>query len=255
MTTPQELAQRWDAQQTAYVRHRAERFATIARVVARISADTASPRVLDLAGGFGSLGLAVVEQLPQARLVIADKDPVLLAIGNDLTRDRPEIEVVDVDLDDPAWHQHPVIAAEPFDAIVSSTALHWLLPEILTAVYWRLGELVRPGGIVLNGDNLAYDEHSEPTLHRITAEDDQAVQQAAFEAGTDTWDDWWKAAESVPAYAEAAELRGRRWGASLRTPPPKVTLGFHQEALRSAGFREVGTVWRHLDDHVVYAVR
>ncbi|TDD62728.1 class I SAM-dependent methyltransferase [Kribbella antibiotica] len=253
MTNPQELADRWDAQQTAYVRHRADRFATMARVVAHICKDTAQPRILDLAGGFGSLGLKIIEQLPQASLVIADKDPVLLAIGTDLTKDRPEVEVVDVDLNDPNWHE--AVGTEPFEAVVSSTALHWLRPENLTAVYWRLSELVRPGGIVLNGDNLYYDETTESTLHRIAADDDEAVQQAAFEAGVDTWDDWWKAAESFPAYAEAAELRSRRWGADLHTPPPKVTLGFHQETLRSAGFREVGTIWRYLDDHVVYAVR
>ncbi len=44
-------------------------------------------------------------------------------------------------------------------------------------------------------------------------------------------------------------------GANLHTPPPKVTAEFHLEALRTAGFRETGTVWRYLDDVVLCAVR
>ena len=44
------------------------------------------------------------------------------------------------------------------------------------------------------------------------------------------------------------------WGAELHEAPPKVTLGFHLESLRGAGFVETGTVWQYLDDHVVYGV-
>ncbi len=248
-----DLIARWDAQQTGYIRHRAERFATIARVVAAITAEQRAPRILDLAAGPGSLARAVLAEIPTATAVVADKDPVLLAIADDLPEDR--LQTAPVDLDDPAWAEHPLIAAGPFDAVVSSTALHWLRPDKLASVYWRLAELIRPGGIFLNGDNLYYDERTEPVLHALAKADDERFQAETFAGGVDTWDEWWKAAEAVPHYAEAVELRARTWGEELHVAPPKVTLGFHLETLRSAGFAETGTVWRYLDDHVLYGIR
>jgi SAM-dependent methyltransferase len=255
VTTARELERRWSAQQTAYVRHRAERFATIARVVAAVCADVPNPRVLDLAGGTGSLAEAVLAELPRAQVVIVDKDPVLTAIAEDQVPERPGSTVACLDLDDPAWVSDGRVAGKPYDAVVSSTALHWLQPGVLARVYWQLADLVRPGGIVLNGDHLLYDEITQPTLHGVAARDDERVQAAAFDAGVDTWDDWWAAVEAVPHYEEALARRAEAWGDSLHTPPPKVTAGFHLEALRSAGFRETGTVWRYLDDVVLCAVR
>lgn len=253
--TARELERRWAAQQTGYIRHRAERFATIARVVSRVCVDVHRPRVLDLAGGTGSLAAAVLTEIPSARIVVVDKDPVLTAIAADLVPDRPGATVACLDLDDPGWVTDERVAGEPFDAVVSSTALHWLQPGVLARVYWELADLVRPGGIVLNGDHLLYDEVTEPTLRGVAAWDDQRVQAATFGSGVDAWDTWWDAAEAVPHYADAVARRRLTWGDQPHTPTPKVSLGFHLEALRSAGFRETGTVWRYLDDIVLYAVR
>lgn len=252
-----DLLRRWDAQQTGYIRHRAERFATISRVVAGVvGGEGGSPRVLDLAGGPGSLAHAVRAQLPDARVVVADKDPALLQIAAETFAGDPHADIVSVDLADPAWVEHPAIAAAPFDAVISSTALHWLQPETLVSVYRSLAHLVRPGGIVLNGDHLSYDEAQEPTLRALAERDDVAVQAASFDAGTaDTWDAWWDAVAAVPRYRAALEERDRVWGEELHVAPPKVTLDFHLATLRSAGFRETGTVWRYLDDIVLYAVR
>jgi SAM-dependent methyltransferase len=250
------LAARWDAQQTGYIRHRAERFATIARVVRHVAAGVAEPRILDLAGGTGSLALEILAAIPGATAVVADKDPALLAIAADLALGEPRLEIAEVDLAHDGWADHPLIARGGFDAVVSSTALHWLQPAALVDAYRRLPALVRPGGIVLNGDHLAYDAHQEGTLARISLADDREVQDAAFApGGVDTWDAWWQAVADTPRYADALARRDEVWGEELHVAPPKVTLGFHLEALRSAGFVETGTAWRYLDDVVLYAVR
>lgn len=253
--TARELSRRWDAQQTGYIRHRAERFATIARVVAAITSADESPRVLDLAGGTGSLGRAVLEAVPNARVVVADKDPALVAIAGDIAAADERLEVVEVDLTGDGWWQHPSIAAAPFDAVVSSTALHWLQPADLVEVYRRLADLVRPGGIVLNGDHLSYDEHTQPVLRAIAAADDEQVQRETFSGSVDTWDQWWAAVAEQPRYADAISRRDEVWGDDIRVAPPKVNLEFHLATLRSFGFAETGTVWRYLDDIVLYAVR
>ena len=139
--------------------------------------------------------------------------------------------------------------------MVSSTALHWLQPAALVDVYRALPRLLRAGGIVLNGDHLSYDERHESTLARIARDDDHVTQQAAFMGAADTWDEWWQAVTEIPRYADALRRRESAWGEDLHQAPPKVTLGFHLELLRSAGFAETGTVWQYLDDHVLYAIR
>ena len=252
--TARSLAARWDAQQTGYIRHRAERFDTIARVVAAVCADVAEPRILDLAGGTGSLALHVLGHVPHGRAVIADKDPALLAIAADLAADDARLQIAQIDLARANWTEHAAIAAAPFDAIVSSTALHWLQPGTLVDVYRALPGLLRPGGILLNGDHLSYSAHHESALARIALADDAKMQEKTFAGETDTWDEWWQAVADAHLYTDALQRRTEVWGADLHEAPPKVTLGFHLESLASAGFVETGTVWQYLDDHVVYGV-
>lgn len=213
------------------------------------------PRILDLAGGTGSLAAAVLSEIPGARAIVADKDPALLAIAADIASADERLEIAEVDLARSDWHEHPVIARAPFDAVVSSTALHWLQPASLVNVYGRLAHIVNPGGIVLNGDHLSYSEHGESVLAAIAKTDDDTMQRETFARGVDTWDQWWQAVTDTPRYTAALARRAEVWGHELHNAPPKVTLGFHLESLRSAGFTETGTVWQYLDDHVVYAVR
>lgn len=247
------LIARWDAQQTGYIRHREARFDTIARVVAARTAEVPAPRILDLAAGPGSLGADVLSAVPHGRLILLDKDPALLALARDAHALDDRVTVVAGDLTGD-WAAHPALA-EPFDAVVSSTALHWLQPDALVRVYFQLADMIRPGGILLNGDHLLYDEISQPAMRAVAARDDETVQAETFAGGADSWEQWWDAVAASPRYASAFDARESAWGDELHVAPPKVTLGFHRETLRSAGFAETGTVWRYLDDHVVYGIR
>lgn len=136
---------------------------------------------------------------------------------------------------------------------VSSTALHWLAPDVLARLYFQVAEVVVEGGLFLNADHLLYDQIAAPTFRELARVDDEHNQEAAFSSGTDTWDDWWKAAQLRPDYVDAVRARAGIWEGKV--PPAKVTLGFHLETLRSAGFRQAGTLWQYLDDYVVCAVR
>ena len=245
---PNILLARWDDQQTAFIKYRDLRFDAIVSTIARVCQP--EPRVLDIACGPGSLTRAVLAGIPNATVVAVDKDPILLAIARDVLGSDDRVSVVDADLDEPDW----VNAVEgQFDAIVSSTALHWLRPEILSRLYLEFGGMVREGGVFLNGDHLQYDGTAQPTLKRLASQDDEFNQKLAFDSGTDNWDQWWELAEAYPPYADAAIERKKRWAG--KEPGPKVTLGYHLETLRCAGFAEVGTVWQYLDDYVLCAVR
>ena len=109
----------------------------------------------------------------------------------------------------------------PFDAVVSSTALHWLQPGTLVDVYRRLTDLLRPGGIVLNGDHLSYSGHHQVVAARIARADDEAMQQETFAGDVDTWDEWWQAVAETPRYAAALARRSQVWGPELHQAPPE----------------------------------
>lgn len=244
-----ELLTRWDVQQSAYIRYRNARFLTMIQMLKLHGTDT--PRILDLACGPGSLTKVIREHLPGTTVISVDKDPVLLALAASVFSDDDKVKVVQVDLDQESWVNR---IEGPFDAVLSSTALHWLRPEVLTRVYWQLADLIRPGGIFMNADHLKYDIHSQPTLHRFANDDDQN-QQESMTQQAESWDAWWKIVNSVPQYQALAAEREKVWEDHNSSPLPKVTLGLHLEALKSAGFTEVGTVWQYLDDYVLAALR
>jgi hypothetical protein len=63
-------------------------------------------------------------------------------------------------------------------AVLSSTALHWLEPEPLTRRYRDLGRLLRPGGVFLSGDHMAFG----PALPTLAATVWQALSNRVMRA-------------------------------------------------------------------------
>lgn len=240
------LLERWDAQQTAYIKHRAMRFDVVAETIARLRGR--APRILDLACGPGSMIAALAIALPDAKIVGVDKDPVLVALASEIFTENKNIDIIEADLDAADWHGG---ISGQFDAITSSTALHWLAPDILGRLYFQLPQHLATGGLFLNADHLYYDEIAQPTLNTLARQDDEANQVLAFANGADTWDAWWLLAEQ--RYPDAKVRRDALWDGKV--PPLKVTLGYHLETLRSAGFKETGTIWQYLDDFVICAVK
>ncbi|GAA3651443.1 class I SAM-dependent methyltransferase [Microbacterium marinilacus] len=246
------LVRRWDAQQAAYITDRDERFQVMLDVLAAGPGKDGALVVVDLGCGPGSLAARILERFPDAVVVGVDYDPVqlrLAAIALEPFGDR--FMPVDADLASPGWSS--ALPVERIDAAVSSTALHWLPPAGLVAVYAELAGLVREDGVVLDADHLRFDEATQPLLSALAAGDDARTQEAARAAGVPTWDEWWYEALTVPELAAHADERDRRF--RDRPAPPDSPLALHLEALRAAGFRETGTVWQLYDDYVVLARR
>ncbi|GAA3158461.1 class I SAM-dependent methyltransferase [Nonomuraea salmonea] len=244
--TPHELLACWEEQQSAYVAHRENRFEVMLDVL-RLHVP-AEPAVLDLACGPGSITGRVLARVPGARVVATDHDPVLARLAELVLGDRAT--VIDADLAEPGWSRR--FTEWRFDAVLTSTALHWLSPRQLLGVYTELAALLPPGAVLLNADHLRFGpEH--PALADVSARHDEQVRRAAFTAGAPTWDAWWALAGRLPALAERLPERERRF--ADRPPQPLAPLAFHLAALRTAGFAEVGTVWQYLDDYVVFARR
>ncbi len=136
--------QRWDAQQQAYLPDREERFTAVLDAVE--AACGRAPRVLDLAGGTGSITRRVLARFPAATSVVLDVDAALLAIARGTFAGDPRVRVCSADLATPGWLEQLGEPGGSIDAVLTATALHWLTPERVAGVYAEATSLRRGRG-------------------------------------------------------------------------------------------------------------
>ncbi len=235
----------WDRQQKGYIPARAERAAMIFEVIEH--ARGTNPRVLDLGCGPGSLTRMLLDRLPDAAVVAIDYDPVLLSLGQWALGDAAgRVSWIDADLRREEWTTQ---LSGQFDAIMSTTALHWLAPGPLTVLFRSGYDLLAPGGVFINGDHIDYPHH-EPTFRRLAQE---------------TWTDWTKdhIVEDYASWHQALRAarpdwpwdeRDRRFADRPHTDPePGIRL--HFGGLADAGFTEVDTVWQRWNQRVEVAIK
>lgn len=263
---------RWDRQQEGFMPDREERFTALIDAVAE-AAGRPDPLVLDLGCGPGSLAVRLLDRIPGATVIAIDADPVLLALGRAAYAGRAGLRFVDRDLGTPGWtaglgvdagldadtrpgaDAGPGGLGRPVDAAVSTTALHWLTEERLRAMYAELAGVLRPGGVLLNGDHLEDDETVAPVLARLgdaLVKREQERRPPSQEP--ESWPDWWEAVLADPALAGAAAERASRWGGADHHGSEARWLRVHVTALRDAGFAETGTLWQRGASRVLCGV-
>jgi SAM-dependent methyltransferase len=244
--------ERWDTQQQSYLPDREDRFTVLIDAV-EAAAGRPDPLVLDLGCGPGSLAVRLLRRLPAARVIAIDADPLTLGLGQAAWPDLSGLRFIDADLRTPGWSAGLGLDRQP-DAAVSTTALHWLPERSLIALYAELAEVLRPGGVVLNGDHLREDD-SAPTLARLGWSLIEREEQRRFPDGhTESWTDWWAAAASDPVLADLVAERAARQVESEHHGSPAGLLGVHLAALRAAGFAEVGTLWQRGENRLLCGV-
>ena len=148
--------------------------------------------------------------------------------------DRQQLQFVDADLR--ADWVSALPSPGPYDAAVSTTALHWLGLEQLIHLYQALARVLRPGAVFLDGDRLDFD-HDQRTIaagaRQVRPEWPDAPE------GAEDYDAWWEAAVADPALAREVAEREQRW----HTHPHEDeahSYEFHRSALFSAGLRRGG---------------
>ncbi len=244
---------RWDAQQQAYLPDREQRFSALTEAVARGAGE--APVLLDLGCGPGSLAVRLLARIPGARVVAIDCDPLLLALGRAAHGDLPGLRFAELDLREPGWAA-ALGLDRPADAAVSTTALHWLPAPALHAMYAELGTVLRPGGLLLNGDHLAEDSGATPVLAELgRALTERVTRSEAAAGGVEDWKGWWEAATADPALAGPAAQRTRRRLSEDHHGSESMLLAEHVAGLRAAGFTEIGTLWQHGENRILCAVR
>jgi tRNA (cmo5U34)-methyltransferase len=102
-------------------------------------------RVLDLGAGTGLMSEAVLRRHPGAEMVLLDGSAEMLSRA--ATR-LPASERIVADLRDE-------LPAGPFDAVVSSLAIHHLEHPEQWDLYRRIPAVLRPGGVFVNAEHVA----------------------------------------------------------------------------------------------------
>jgi SAM-dependent methyltransferase len=246
----------WDRQQEAYMPDREQRIAAMLDTVEAV-ADSPEPRLLDLAGGTGTITLRALARFPRLRATIVDLDPVLLTIAEATLLERSpdpasdRVGVIATDLTDPSWSAK--LPHAPYDAVLTATALHWLPPERLTVLFGEIRDVLRPGGLFINADHLP-DDALPALTERLLARANVRREARVAAGAAHSWEGWWQRAAADPVLAPLVEKRAQIYptGHSAEWNPP---ASWHVDALRAAGFREAGLVWRGGTDAAVAALK
>ncbi|WP_043624843.1 class I SAM-dependent methyltransferase [Nonomuraea candida] len=238
---------RWDRQQEGYLPDRETRFTALIDAVEALGRP--DPVVIDLGAGPGSLSVRLLERLPEATVVCVDADPLLIGLGRAAY---PQLRFVSADLRTSGWTE--LLGLDrPADAAVSTTALHWISEPDLKAIYAELATVLRPGGLLLNGDHMDVDDVT-PTLSRLEHEVHRLETERVFAGNRpEDWQTWWDAIAADPDLAELNTARSTA-GADHRGSESHL-LSHHVGALREAGFTEIGTLWQRGNNRLLCAVR
>jgi ubiquinone/menaquinone biosynthesis C-methylase UbiE len=243
---------RWDAQQEVYTQDRERCFDVMLSFLAVLMPESFT--VLDLAAGPGAISQRLLARFPQARSVAVDADPVMLQLGHAALGDRDgRLRWVQADFRDLGWPRS--LGEERFDAVLSSTATHWLRPHELTSLYHQVFGVLRAGGVLLNGDGLPLPASQRRTRGAIAAVDERRQAQA-LGAGAESWTDWWESLGDEPSVQAALTERKHIFpSGSCSDHGTSPTLPFHEAAILAAGFEEVATVWQDLNKRLLLALR
>jgi tRNA (cmo5U34)-methyltransferase len=111
-------------------------------------------RVLDVGGGYGVFSAEILDEWPQAHVVLHDFSiPMTDQAQTRMAAFGDRVTFYQGDLRQPDWAAG---AGRPFDAVVSSLAIHNVRdPQVIRRVYGDIAELVRPGGCFMNVDSMA----------------------------------------------------------------------------------------------------
>ena len=119
-------------------------YGTVVEVLARCCPP--SPSILDLGTGTGILSSLIVDRTQAGRLTLLDSSPDMLQRATtNLARWQPHGLV---------QHLTAPLPHGPFDAVVSALAIHHLADEDKRGLYERILDVLSPGGVFINAEQV-----------------------------------------------------------------------------------------------------
>ena len=113
-------------------------------VLVRDLAGALPGRVLDLGAGDGRLTALVLDAYPESVATLVDMSPPMLQAASTRFADDPRVTLVCHNLD------LPLPFAGPFDAVITSLAVHHVTDERKRTLYAEIAQLRAPGGVFCN---------------------------------------------------------------------------------------------------------
>jgi cyclopropane fatty-acyl-phospholipid synthase-like methyltransferase len=185
-------------------------------------------RVLDVGCGDAVLLATVLQAFPDATGIGVDFSPLMLEQARArLAAFGTRGKVAEADLGSPDWHG---VASGPFDAVVSSFAIHHLKDPRKKALYAEIFCLLNPGGIFLN------TEHVASATPRVEALFDDAMTEHLYERRRERGE-WVTLAQVKREYLERPDK------AANILAPVEVQCSW----LREMGFRDVDCFWKYFE--------
>jgi tRNA (cmo5U34)-methyltransferase len=176
------------------------------------AAQGTSLRVLDVGGGYGALTAEVLEERPDARVLLHDYSQAMI----DQARQRlagfgERLTYAIADMTDAGWTNK---LGGPFDAVVSALAIHNLGdPSAISQVYRDIFALLRPGGCVFNLDLLFAGGPGLADLYRRDPSRDSRWDVYVSPAGLDAHLGWLRDAGFTEVDCVWKDLdQGLLWG-------------------------------------------
>lgn len=244
----EEWQRSWDRLEEALIPERERQINVLVDVVEAVAGP--SPVVVDLACGTGSVTRRLVARMPSARAIAVDIDPVLLRIAEATFEDDDRVSVESCDLREPSWM---AVVPPVVDAVVTSTALHWLEEDVVHRLYGELANLVRPGGVFAHAEQMPLVD--TPRLATGLATLASKGMSPQPRDGRSRWDAWWGEAAADPALAAPSQERAAIFTTNYPAQEFSPPADWHVRTLLAAGFVEAGVVWRARSAALVAAVR
>jgi SAM-dependent methyltransferase len=136
--------------------------------------------------------------------------------------------------------------------VLTATALHWLPADRVATLYAEVRELLRPGGVFVNADHMP--DEGMPGLTEKLEDLARSRREARYAAGAVlSWEAWWDHVAKDPTLGPLVERRNAVFADRDHTEST-APVGWHLDALRAAGYAEVGVLWRAADDAAVAGV-
>ncbi len=238
----------WESQQNALIEMREERFSFMMDIIEEVHPGV--KKILDAGCGSGSFTMRLARRFKNATIYSIDYDPVLLRLAkNNVSTYGSRIRILEYNLKENVWANS--MAGGQFDAIVSTTALHWIPKINLSAVYENFYRLLKDGGIFMDGDHFRSNRDNEDMRDMYSKIRKKISTYNLSKDRAMNWDEWWESISSSGIFNGELKERSNRYASGEHDQ--KVSLEEHIDILNQSGFNTAGVIWQYLDNRVLFA--
>jgi tRNA (cmo5U34)-methyltransferase len=119
-----------------------------------------NPKILDIGCGYGDVTAEIIRLRPRSSAWLMDISDDMIRLSRDRFHENPDIRIIRHNLNEDICG---ATSEREFDAVVSCLALHHIAFEKRVGLYRNIGEILKPGGLFINGDLFRCES---PVIHQ-----------------------------------------------------------------------------------------